>query len=107
MPAPNRTERLDLQPGWLDYWEPAWGTSRAGAGPTGAHPDDIDVRRRQKWREPGLSTGECFEAETRVRRADGAVSAWVWMRATSLRDETSRIWMDGAGIDGRRSASAG
>jgi PAS domain-containing protein len=52
-----------------------------------AHPDDVTAFA-DKWRAC-LRKGECFEAEARVRRADGQFR-WVWMRNVPLRDPSCR-----------------
>jgi PAS domain S-box-containing protein len=80
--------------GWLDF---LGASMRDLQGWGWAHPDDLPSFA-DKWRAC-LSTGECFEGEARVRRADGQFR-WVWMRNVPLRDETGQIvrWY-GAGID--------
>jgi formate hydrogenlyase transcriptional activator len=83
--------------GWLDFLGASMRDLQGWGWAHWAHPDDLPSFA-DKWRAC-LSTGECFEAEARVRRADGQFR-WVWMRNVPLRDETSRIirWY-GAGID--------
>lgn len=52
------------------------------------HPDDFEECNR-KWRE-ALRTGEPYEAEHRLRRADGEY-VWVMARAEPVRDEDGAI----------------
>ncbi len=52
------------------------------------HPDDID-QIVDKWRA-SLATGEPFESEARVRRADGKY-CWQLHRKVPLRDQTGNI----------------
>jgi PAS domain S-box-containing protein len=61
------------------------------------HPQDV-AGIVEKWRT-SLATGEPFEAETRVRRADGAYR-WFLHRKVALRDERGNIvrWY-GSSID--------
>src|SRR5258707_10123309 len=61
------------------------------------HPDDVEEMVR-KWRL-SLATGEPFEAEARVRRADGEYR-WQFHRKEPLRDERGAIikWY-GSSID--------
>jgi PAS domain S-box-containing protein len=59
------------------------------------HPDDR-ARVRTEWRR-SLATGEPYEADVRMRRADGAWR-WTLSRAAALRDETGNIteWIAGS-----------
>src|ERR1700693_1283025 len=83
--------------GWLDFLGAKIQDLHGWGWAGWAHPDDIPTFA-DKWRAC-LRTGECFEAESRVRRADGQYR-WVWMRNVPLRDETGRIVRGyGAGID--------
>jgi PAS domain S-box-containing protein len=61
------------------------------------HPDDVD-EIVSKWRS-SLATGEPFECEARVRRADGEY-CWQFHRKVPLRDEAGNIikWF-GSSID--------
>jgi len=61
------------------------------------HPDDVEELVR-KWRS-SLATGELFEAESRVRRADGEYR-WQFHRKVPLRDQSGKIakWY-GSSID--------
>jgi PAS domain S-box-containing protein len=61
------------------------------------HPEDV-AGIVEKWRT-SLATGEPFEAETRVRRADG-VFRWFLHRKVALRDDRGKIvrWY-GSSID--------
>ena len=73
---------------WYDYTGAAPGESN-GAGWTDVlHPDDVD-RTLARWHR-SLSTGEEYEIEYRLRRADG-VFRWFLARALPLRDEDGRI----------------
>jgi PAS domain S-box-containing protein len=83
--------------GWLDFLGARMQDLQGWGWASWAHPDDLPPFA-DKWRAC-LRTGQCFEAESRVRRADGQYR-WVWMRNVPLRDETGRIvrWY-GAGID--------
>jgi PAS domain S-box-containing protein len=83
--------------GWLDFLGASMRDVLGWGWAAWAHPDDLPSFS-DKWRAC-LRTGERFEAESRVRRADGQFR-WVWMRNVPLREETGRIirWY-GAGID--------
>jgi PAS domain S-box-containing protein len=83
--------------GWLDFLGARMQELQGWGWADWAYPDDLPPFA-DKWRAC-LSTGDCFEAESRVRRADGQYR-WVWMRNVPLRDDTGRIvrWY-GAGID--------
>jgi PAS domain S-box-containing protein len=61
------------------------------------HPDDVEEMVK-KWRS-SLATGEVFEAEARVRRADGEYR-WQFHRKVPLRDQSGKIvkWY-GSSID--------
>ncbi|MGE0747352.1 MAG: CHASE3 domain-containing protein [Rhodospirillales bacterium] len=52
------------------------------------HPDDLE-RTRESWRH-ALATGEPYEIEYRLRRADGDYR-WFLGRAEAVRDESGRI----------------
>src|SRR3984957_9244276 len=93
IPAMIHTARPD---GYLDYFNKRWleylGVSldkMAGWNWTGViHPEDVDgiVAR---WRAC-LATGEIFEYETRVRRANGEYR-WMFHRKVPLRDANGNI----------------
>ena len=61
------------------------------------HPDDQAMVERE-WRAH-LATGEAFEIEQRLRRADGAYR-WYWIRRVPLRDDSGNVirWY-GVGFD--------
>jgi PAS domain S-box-containing protein len=66
------------------------------------HPDDIPMIERE-W-TAHIATGEAFEVEQRLRRADGEYR-WHWIRRVPLRDETGEVikWYGVAfDIDDRR-----
>jgi PAS domain S-box-containing protein len=83
--------------GWLDFLGARMQDLQGWGWVSWAHPGDLPPFA-EKWRAC-LRTGECFEGESRVRRADGQFR-WVWMRNVPLRDQSGRIirWC-GAGID--------
>jgi PAS domain S-box-containing protein len=86
-----------LSRGWLEYGGLPQ-TSLLDWRWTGAiHPEDVE-RFADKWRT-ALASGEPFEAESRVRRADGEYR-WFLQRNVPLRDESGNIvkWY-GTGID--------
>jgi len=101
-PALIHTGRPD---GYLDYFNQRWlkyvGLSlkdlRGWAWTAVIHPEDVEGVV-EKWRA-ALTSGEPFEAEARVRRADG-VYRWMLHRKVALRDEHGNIvkWY-GTGID--------
>jgi PAS domain S-box-containing protein len=85
-----------LPDGWIDWYNARWyeytGQTREEAAGWGwqavHHPDDIaDVMRA--WQR-SIASGEPFEMEFRLRRADGAFR-WFLTRATPLRDAGGRI----------------
>jgi PAS domain S-box-containing protein len=92
-PALIHTGRPD---GYLDYFNQRWleylGLSLqdvCGWQWTNViHPEDVEGIL-QKWRA-ALATGEPFETETRVRRADGAYR-WMLHRKVPLRDSSGTI----------------
>ena len=93
IPAMIHTARAD---GYLDYFNEPWleylGTTLDNV--TGwkwtalVHPEDVDGIVA-KWRAC-LETGEIFEYETRVRRADGEYR-WMFHRKVPLRDKHGNI----------------
>jgi PAS domain S-box-containing protein len=101
-PALIHTGRPD---GYLDYFNHRWleylGLSLediCGWRWTNViHPDDVEEMVK-KWRS-SLATGELFEAEARVRRADGEYR-WQFHRKVPLRDQSGKIakWY-GSSID--------
>jgi PAS domain S-box-containing protein len=93
IPALIHTGRPD---GYLDYFNKRWleylGVTLdelVGWNWTGfVHPEDLDGILT-KWRAC-LATGEVFEYETRVRRADGDYR-WMFHRNVPLRDTNGNI----------------
>jgi PAS domain S-box-containing protein len=53
-----------------------------------AHPDDVETVRRARQR--GLSDGEAYECELRIRRKDG-IYHWHLLRTLPMRDDEGRI----------------
>jgi formate hydrogenlyase transcriptional activator len=86
-----------LSRGWLEYGGLALTDLVDWRWTAAIHPEDVE-RFADKWRA-ALASGEPFEAESRVRRADGEYR-WFLQRNVPLRDETGRIvkWY-GTGID--------
>ena len=85
-----------LPDGYLDYFNKPW-LEYLGAAleqvsgwnwTAFIHPEDLDGIVA-KWRAC-LTTGEIFEYETRVRRADGEYR-WMFHRKVPLRDERANI----------------
>jgi formate hydrogenlyase transcriptional activator len=109
IPALIHTARPD---GYLDYCNKPW-LEHLGVAldkVTGwnwtafVHPEDL-VGTVDKWRSC-LATGEAFEYETRVRRADGEYR-WMFHRNVPLRDENGNIvkWYGSSlDIDERKTA---
>jgi PAS domain S-box-containing protein len=101
-PALIHTGRPD---GYLDYFNQRWleylglpSKDICGWRWTHViHPDDVEDMVK-KWRA-SLATGELFEAEARVRRADGEYR-WQFHRKVPLRDQSGKItkWY-GSSID--------
>jgi formate hydrogenlyase transcriptional activator len=93
-----------LSRGWLEYGGLALTDLKDWRWTEAIHPEDVEGFV-DKWRA-ALSSGEPFEAESRVRRADGEYR-WFLQRNVPLRDETGNIvkWY-GTGIDieGRKTA---
>jgi PAS domain S-box-containing protein len=93
IPALIHTSRPD---GYLDYFNKPWleflgATLEQVSGwnwTAFIHPEDVDGIVA-KWRA-SLATGEIFEYETRVRRAD-AEYRWMFHRKVPLRDEHGTI----------------
>ena len=111
IPAMIHTARAD---GYLDYFNEPWleylGTTLDNV--TGwkwtalVHPEDVDGIVA-KWRAC-LATGEIFEYETRVRRADGEYR-WMLHRKVPLRDKHGNIvrWYGTSlDVDDRKRAEA-
>jgi PAS domain S-box-containing protein len=111
IPALIHTGRPD---GYLDYFNKPWleffGVTLdevAGWNWTAViHPEDVEGIVA-KWRAC-LASGEVFEYETRVRRADGEYR-WMFHRKVPLRDANGNIvkWYGSSlDIDGRKTAEA-
>ena len=86
-----------LSRGWLEYGGLPQTDLKDWRWTAAIHPEDVE-RFVDKWRE-ALASGEPFEAESRVRRADGEYR-WFLQRNVPLCDETGKIvkWY-GTGID--------
>ena len=82
---------------WLEYLGLALEDVQGWRWTAAIHPEDV-AGIVDKWRR-SLATGEPFEAETRVRRADG-VYRWFLHRKVALRDDCGKIvrWY-GSSID--------
>jgi PAS domain S-box-containing protein len=86
-----------LSRGWLEYGGLPQTDFLDWRWTAAIHPEDVEGFV-DKWRA-ALASGEAFEAESRVRRADGEYR-WFLQRNVPLRDETGKIvkWY-GTGID--------
>jgi PAS domain S-box-containing protein len=86
-----------LSRGWLEYGGMALTDLKDWRWTEAIRPEDVEGFV-DKWRA-ALASGEPFEAESRVRRADGQYR-WFLQRNVPLRDETGTIvkWY-GTGID--------
>ena len=86
-----------LSRGWLEYAGLPQTDFLDWRWTAAIHPEDVEGFV-DKWRA-ALASGEPFEAESRVRRADGEYR-WFLQRNVPLRDETGKIvkWY-GTGID--------
>jgi len=86
-----------LSRGWLEYGGLPQTDFLNWRWTSAIHPEDVEGFA-DKWRA-ALASGEPFEAESRVRRADGEYR-WFLQRNVPLRDETGKIvkWY-GTGID--------
>jgi PAS domain S-box-containing protein len=82
---------------WLEYLGLTLEDVQGWRWTAAIHPEDVGGIV-EKWRT-SLATGEPFEAETRVRRADG-VYRWFLHRKVALRDDCGKIvrWY-GSSID--------
>jgi PAS domain S-box-containing protein len=82
---------------WLEYLGLTLEDVQGWRWTAAIHPEDV-AGIVEKWRR-SLVTGEPFEAETRVRRADGAYR-WFLHRKVALRDKSGKIvkWY-GSSID--------
>jgi PAS domain S-box-containing protein len=86
-----------LSRGWQEYGGLALRDLKNWRWTEAIHPEDVEGFV-DKWRA-ALASGEPFEAESRVRRADGEY-CWFLQRNVPFRDETGKIvkWY-GTGID--------
>jgi PAS domain S-box-containing protein len=86
-----------LSRGWLEYGGLPQTDFLDWRWTAAIHPDDVEGFV-DKWRA-ALASGEPFEDESRVRRADGEYR-WFLQRNVPLRDETGKIvkWY-GTGVD--------
>jgi len=108
-PALIHTARPDgaldyLNKRWLDYLGAALDDVKDWKWTTRLHPEDVEAFI-ERWRS-SLRTGELFEAEARVCRADGTYR-WMLYRNMSLRDDKGNIvkWYGSSiDIDDRRRA---
>jgi PAS domain S-box-containing protein len=82
---------------WLDYLGASLEEIKDWKWTSKIHPEDADAFV-EKWRS-SVRTGDAFEAEARVRRADG-VYRWMLHRKVPLRDDRGNIikWY-GSSID--------
>jgi formate hydrogenlyase transcriptional activator len=82
---------------WLDYLGLSLDEIRGWGWTSAIHPEDLEDLER-KWRS-SLTTGKPYEAEARVRRADGEYR-WMILRKLPLRDQAGDIvkWY-GSGVD--------
>src|ERR1700694_3403904 len=85
-----------LPDGWIDWFNARW-YEYTGQTPEQAagwgwqavqHPEDLPSVMRE-W-PASIATGEPFEMESRLRRADGTFR-WFITRAAALRDDAGRI----------------
>jgi PAS domain S-box-containing protein len=82
---------------WLDYLGLSFDDILGWGWTSAIHPEDMDALVA-KWRS-ALATGEPYETEARVRRADGQYR-WMLLRKVPLRDQAGNIveWY-GSGVD--------
>jgi PAS domain S-box-containing protein len=82
---------------WQDYTGLSHESVRGGPRARIIHPEDLPLLE-DAWRAH-LATGEPFEMEHRVRRADGQYR-WHWTRRVALRDDSGDVlrWY-GVGLD--------
>jgi len=73
---------------WLDYTGMPFNEIKGWAWTAAIHPQDI-TNLQERWRT-ALVRSSSFEAEARVRRADGCYR-WFLIQATPLRDSGGRI----------------
>jgi PAS domain S-box-containing protein len=82
---------------WRDYTGLSQDNLEGGRWGSALHPDDLALVERE-WRSH-IATGEPFELEQRLRRADGE-HRWHWVRRVPLHDDSGNIikWY-GVGFD--------
>lgn len=73
---------------WYEYTRLTYAESRGPGWQAIVHPDDAPASK-ERWQEV-LATGEIFDAEYRLRRADGSYR-WFIGRNVPLKDESGRI----------------
>jgi PAS domain S-box-containing protein len=73
---------------WRDYTGLSQDNFEGQRWGSALHPDDVEMIERE-WRAH-IATGEPFDVEQRLRRADGEYR-WHWVRRVPLRDETGEV----------------
>lgn len=73
---------------WRDYTGLSQDNFEGQRWGSALHPDDVEMIERE-WRVH-IATGEPFDVEQRLRRADGEYR-WHWVRRVPLRDETGEV----------------
>src|SRR5258707_3404438 len=73
---------------WRDYTGLSQDNLEGHRWGAALHPDDLAMVERE-WRSH-IATGEPFDVEQRLRRADGEYR-WHWVRRVPLRDETGKV----------------
>jgi PAS domain S-box-containing protein len=73
---------------WRKYTGLSQDNAEARRWGSALHPDDLEMIERE-WRGH-LTTGEPFEVEQRLRRADGEYR-WHWVRRVPLRDQAGNV----------------
>src|SRR5262249_13487332 len=74
--------------GWLDYTSLSAADTQGSGWTAAFHPEEL-AAYQDKWHR-AVATGEVFEHEARLRRADGAYR-WFLHRAVPLRDDAGHI----------------
>ncbi len=73
---------------WRDYTGLSQDNVEGRRWGSALHPDDLEMIERE-WRSH-LATGDPFEVEQRLRRADGEYR-WHWVRRVPLRDDAGKV----------------
>jgi PAS domain S-box-containing protein len=73
---------------WRDYTGLSQDNAEGRRWGSALHPDDLEMIERE-W-QSHLATGEPFEVEQRLRRADGKYR-WHWVRRVPLRDQAGNV----------------